>query len=367
MKKIGIDARLYFQTGVGVYLRNFLFNLQKIAPADFTFFVYVQNEDNEKIVFKSKKFIKRAVNDKWHSVGEQSRFLGELNKDNLDLMHFTYFGYPVLYLRPFIATIHDLTPLLFKTGRSSTRNPLVYNLKHLAFRFVVKSQVRNAKYIITPTKSIRAQIAQTFGRRYLKKIYPIYEGINRELLGAKENTALGRRFKQPFFLYVGNFYPHKNVERLILAFSSIKSGAQLVLVGPDDFFADRTRELINKLNQERKIILFYNPKIEDFVFFYKNALALVHPSLAEGFGLPLVEAMHFGLPIIASDIQVFKEVLGDQYLSFDPRNVNDLKNKIDEFLKKHPGFDYKGLLPKYSFEEMTKKTLGVYNKAIYGR
>lgn len=367
MKKIGIDARLYFQTGVGVYLRNFLLNLQKIAPEDFAFFIYVLEEDRKKISFKSKKFIKRVVSVKWHSINEQARFLNELKKDNLDLMHFTYFGYPVLYNKPFIATIHDLTPLLFKTGRSSTRNPLVYDLKHLAFRFIVRSQVKNSIYIITPTKSIRSQIEETFGNQYSEKIYPIYEGLNKELLDANENALLSKKFKQPFFLYVSNFYPHKNVERLILAFSNIEKDVQLVLVGPDDFFAERTRQLINKLNQEKKIILFHNPKTEDFVFFYKNALALVHPSLSEGFGLPLVEAMHFELPIVASDIEVFKEVLSGQYLAFDPYDVNDIKNKIDEFLKEHPSFNYKDILPQYSFETMTKKTLEVYNKAIHDK
>lgn len=364
MKKIGIDARLYFQTGVGVYLRNFLFNLKKILPEDFFFIVYVLKEDSDKINFKSKRFIKREVTDRWHTFGEQIRFLSEVKKDNLDLMHFTYFGYPVLYTRSFISTIHDLTPLLFKTGKSSTKVPLLYNLKHFAFRFVVKSQVRNSRYIITPTKAIRSQITKIFGDQYSEKIYPIYEGLNREILGAKENNLLGKEFKQPFFLYVSNFYPHKNVERLIVAFSKIYKDVRLVLVGPDDFFAKRTHELIVKLKLERKIVFFHSPKVEDFVFFYKYALALVHPSLSEGFGLPLVEAMHFELPIIASNIEVFKEVLGNRYISFNPYSADDIKIKMEKFLEEKPSFDYKELLKRYSFEEMTKKTLEVYNKAI---
>lgn len=364
MKKIGIDARLYFQTGVGVYLRNLLFNLQKLAPREFSFIVYVLKEDNSRITFKNKRFTKKIVVDRWHTFAEQTRFLNEVKKDDLDLMHFTYFGYPVLYRRPFIATIHDLTPLLFKTGKSSTKSPLFYNLKYLAFRFVVKSQVKNSKFIITPTKAIKKQIGKFFGDRYEDKVRPVYEGLNRELLSAKENKLLAKKFKQPFFLYVGNFYPHKNAEKLILAFSNIDKNIQLVLLGPNDFFADRIQQLITKLSQEKKILVVHNPQIEDFVFFYKNALALVHPSLSEGFGLPLVEAMHFGLPIIASNIDVFKEVLDDQYISFDPDDVADIKNKLEGFLQVKPSFNYSNLLEKYSFAEMTKKTLEVYNKAI---
>lgn len=364
MKKIGIDARLYFQTGVGVYLRNFLFNLKKIAPEDFSFIVYVLREDSDKINLKSKRFIKREVTDRWHTFGEQIRFLSKIKKDNLDLMHFAYFGYPVLYKRPFIATIHDLTPLLFKTGRSSTKNLLFYNLKYHAFRFVIKSQVNNSRYIITPTETIKTQIVKNFGERNAQKIIPIYEGVNKELSLIKKSSQLAHQLKRPFFLYIGNLLPHKNVERLILAFSSIKKNAQLVILGPDDYFANRIKQLITKLKQEKKIVFFHSPKVEDFVFFYKHALALVHPSLSEGFGLPLVEAMHFELPIIASNIEVFKEVLDDRYISFNPYDANDIKIKIEKFLEEKPSFDYKDLLKKYSFEEMTRETLDVYKKAL---
>lgn len=366
MKKIGIDARLYFQTGVGVYLRNLLYYLQKSDSKDFIFYIYLMKDDFSKVIFKNKSFIKREVNSKWHSFSEQTKFLGQLNRDKLDLVHFPYFGFPALYRRPFVTTIHDVILLTNKTGKASVRNPLIYELKHFIFRnIILKSQIKNAITIITPTGTIKNNIVSLFGQKYSNKIVPLYEGINYELLNAHENKNLEKRFHKSFFLYVGNFYPHKNVERLILAFSNIEKGVQLVLAGPDDFFAERTRQLIAKLNQEKKIILFQNPKIEDFVFFYKKALALVHPSLSEGFGLPLVEAIYFELPIIASDIEVFKEVLRGQYLAFDPYDVNDIKNKIDEFLNKHPSFNYKDVLPQYSFETMTKKTLEVYNKAIH--
>ncbi len=367
MKKIGIDARLYWQTGVGVYLRNFLFNLQKVAPREVTFYVYLLKEDSEKVTFTDKKFIKRSVNPRWHTFGEQTEFWQAINSDKLDLMHFTYFSYPVMYHRPFVATIHDLTPIFFKSGKASTRNSLFYNSKHLAFSFVIRSQIRNAHQIITPTNTVKRQISDIFGRQFTNKITPIYEGVNRELLSVKENASLSKRFAKPFLLYVSNFYPHKNVENLILAFATLNPDLQLILVGPNDFFANKTRQLIDKLGQDQKIIIFNNPKLGDFVWFYKHALALVHPSLSEGFGLPLVEAMYFDLPIVASKIDVFQEILGEQYLAFNPNDVSDIQNKLSEWLKYRSKFDYSQLLPRYSFTEMTKKTLGVYNKAINER
>lgn len=365
MRRIGVDARLYFQTGVGVYLRNLLYYLQKISPKELIFYIYVMNDEASRINFRNKNFIKKAVPYRWHTIGEQGGFADILYKEKLDLVHFTYFSYPIIYKRPFVATVHDLTPVLFKTGRASTKNPLLFGLKHSIFKnIVLAKQIKNARAIITPTETVKEQLVKLYGLEYKNKIFSIYEGINYEILHAKENTNLIKEIKDDFFLYVGNFYPHKNLERLIEAFAKVKTKMNLVLVGPDDFFAKRLVQMFKQLNMSKKIILYNNPKLKDFVFFYKNAKALVHPSLSEGFGLPLVEAAYFDLPIIASNIDVFKEILSGQYISFDPYNIEDIKEKIEFFIKEGSKFDYKSLLKKYSFEKMAKQTLEVYQKHL---
>ncbi len=101
------------------------------------------------------------------------------------------------------------------------------------------------------------------------------------------------------------------------------------------------------------------------VFFYKNAAAIIHPSLSEGFGLPLIEAAYFGLPIIASNIEVFKEILDDNYFAFNPYDITDIKYKISEFFQKKPQFQYKEVFERYSFEKMTKKIVELYKKLLY--
>lgn len=363
MRKVGIDARLYFQTGVGVYLRNLLHYLQKISK-NFQFYIYVLKNDSGKIRFTNNKFIKREVNSRWHSLSEQTKFLSEINKDNLDLMHFTYFGYPIFYRKKFIVTVHDLTPVLFKTGKASTKNPIVFNLKHFIFKNVVlSSQIRRSSLIVTPTRSVKEQIVKCYGLKFEKKIIPIYEGVNYELVKSGENKKLAKKYKD-FFLYVSNFYPHKNADKLIRAFSKIKNDAPLIMVGPDDYFAKKIKQLVKELKLENRVFFHHASKTDDFVFFYKNAKALVHPSLSEGFGLPIVESIYFRLPIIASDISVFQEILGDKYIEFNPNDQDDIKNKIDDFLKNPKKIDYQNLIKKYSFEEMTKETLEVYKKCL---
>lgn len=357
MKKIGIDARLYFQTGVGVYIRNLLFYLQQISqPSNqFEYYIYVLAEDSEKISFDHPHFHMKIVSERWHTIHEQTTFLYRLYQDNLDLMHFTYFSYPIGYKRPFIATVHDLTPLLFKTGKASTKSKIWYQLKYLAFKKVLTTQIHRAKLLITPTEFVKQQIDELFGLSVAAKTHAIYEGVDHVLAATAPNLALKQQFTQPFFVYIGNFYPHKNVERLVEAFVQAKSAFQLVLVGPQNYFSDKLKQLIIKLNALNKIIFYHNASTADLVFFYKNALALVNPSISEGFGLPIVEAVYFNTPVIASNIPVFQELLKEDYISFDPYTINSITHafkQISYYSLPNPTH-YQQLNAKFSFKTMT--------------
>jgi len=347
--------------------------LEKIPEQKITYYVYLLANDYAKVNFDNKNFVKRLVDSTWHSFSEQTKYLRQLNNDSLDLMHFTYFGYPVLYQGRFISTIHDTTPFHFKTGKASTKHPLFYELKFQAFKHVITQQVRNSKLIITPTKAVRDELIQTFGTKYQDKIYPVYEGINYELAEIekaksklKESSTNLRKVvsNDPFFIYIGNFYPHKNVEALIEAYSKISHKAKLILIGPDDFFTKRLWGHIDKLKQDKRIIFYRNPTTAELIFFYKNALALIHPSLSEGFGLPIIEAVYYKLPVIASNIKVFRELLGGSYLEFDPKNTSEMIEKINFFLTSTSKTNYGSLMSKFSFQKMAEKTHAFYLQAL---
>lgn len=362
--RIGIDARLLTQTGVGVYTYNLLNYLQDIVPSDWETYVYLRREDWDIFDFKNPKIVKRRADFRWHTFAEQVGFYSLLQKDKLDLMHFTYFSYPVFYTRPFVSTIHDLTPVLFKTGKASTKGLIEYYPKYFAMKRVIASAVKRAKAIITPTNTVKSQLEDMYGQKYHNKIYSIYEGVNEKTIKTKENINLKKVFNKPFFIYVGNFYPHKNVDTLVDAFSALPEEYRIVLVGPQDFFAKHLEEKIKSLRLSLRITFHFNPSIEDLVFFYKNSRALIHPSLSEGFGLTLVEASYFGTPIIASDIPVIHEILGDEYLSFNPQSSQDVTEKIKNFIAHKPTFKNKKLVEKYSFKKMVDETIEVYKKSI---
>lgn len=357
MKKIGIDARLAHQTGVGRYITNLIRYLPETKK--YQWHLYVLPETNRQLVRQANCVIRPAPY-RWHSFAEQTAFLHQLNQDQLDLMHFTYFSYPLFYRKKFIITLHDLIPYFHKTGKATTKSPLVYSLKHLFYKLLIGNAVKKAAAIITPSNSVKSEICSTFGQPYEKKIAVTYEGVDEKLMRVSENQQLQQQFSTDFFIYIGNFYPHKNVEKLIRAFSLLKSDAKLILLGPADFFSGRILQFINKLECDEKVIFFPNPTNEDLVFFYKHARALIHPSLAEGFGLPLIEAIYFHCPIIASNIPVFNELLGDNFLKFNPRDVNDIKAKIEQRISQPSQVHYQNITERFSFKQMAEKTFRLY-------
>lgn len=360
--RLGIDARLLTQTGVGVYTYNLLYHLPQFLPKDWKVFVFVRSEDRSQVPHSDRYNIVKA-DYRWHTIAEQTGFLVQLISYKLDLMHFTYFSYPLLYKDPFVSTIHDLTPVLFKTGKASTKSGLEYYPKYFAMTRVIEQSIKNSRAIITPTEFVKRQVLKLYSAAE-EKIFVTPEGLNLKLITATENRLLGKQFTKPFLLYVGNFYPHKNVDKLIEAYASIKSDCQLVLVGPEDHFSGKMRDLIKSLDRCNRIVMYHNASLSDLVFFYKHANALVHPSLSEGYGLTPMEALYFNTPVIASNIEVFKETLGDSYTAFNPNSVSDIQETIEQVLRDTPKVDASILLGNKSFKTMAKETVAVYKRAL---
>jgi glycosyltransferase involved in cell wall biosynthesis len=303
---------------------------------------------------------------KWHSLSEQSFFLKAICESKLDLMHFTYFSYPILYRRPFVATVHDVTPLFFKTGKASIQNGKLYTIKNQLFKYVVQNQISNSKHILVPSYSVKKELMKQYSMLVSKKITVTYEGLDYSFQQMKKHNKT--KNLSDFILYVGNFYPHKNIERLLLAWKQINTDKRLVLLGPKDIFSEKLKRMIAEKNINQ-VIWIHNSDFLERIKYYSSALALIHPSLSEGFGLPIIEGMHFNLPIIASDIPVFKELLGNSYFSFNPKNVNNIANKISTFLHAKSNLSdwlaaYQNNLKQYSFEQMAKQTYEVYKNNL---
>ncbi len=367
---IGIDARLWSQTGVGRYIRNLTTNLSKIDKKNnYVIFVETNDLENVKKSIKNSKWEVVISDIKWHSISEQTKFTKLLNGYNFDLFHFPYFSVPLFYRKKYVITLHDLIVNKFKTGRASTLPYPLYLLKRQSYLFVLKNALKTSLKIIVPSNTVRNDLLSSY-KINAEKIIVTYEG-GFEKIGKMSKKVL---VKGKYFLRIGNFYPHKNVENLLIGFKDFVSkpknkDIKLVLVGKKDFFFKHVDKEIKKLKLEDNLIFMDNPNDEDLLLLYKNALATVIPSFMEGFSLTAVEAMSAGCLVLASDIDVHREICKDAAVFFDPSNPKDIKDKL-KFAKEEEGKVEK-LIEKgykrvqyFSWEKMARLTLDIYENSV---
>ena len=183
------------------------------------------------------------------------------------------------------------------------------------------------------------------------------------------------KLPEKYFLYVGNAYPHKNLERLLEVMSNVKcqmSNVQLVLVGAEDYFYKNLKQKVKEMGLEENVIFYGPADRKELSNLYKNAIALVFPSLMEGFGLPAVEAMAQGCLVLVSDIPVFHEVLGEAAIYFNPYDSADMAEKMSDVLnnpQKYAKFKTLGpeLVEGYSWQKMARETLKLYKNLAVGK
>lgn len=362
--KIGIDCRLWYETGVGRYIRNLVHELSEIDTTN-KYILFFRKEEYETVPLPGKNFQKVLADVKWHTFAEQTQFKKILESQDLDLMHFPYFSYPVSYKGKFVITIHDLIIDHFSTGKASTLLAPIYFFKQLGYKFVLKNAIANGQKIIAVSGATKQEIIDHY-RPSPEKVHITLEGIDKKF---KEEEKVD--IPNKYFLYVGNVYPHKNVERLIEAFSLMQqenSDAHLILVGKQDYFSERLEKEV--LQKNRKNILFYRHTNDaQLSYLYHHAIALVAPSFMEGFGLPALEALAHKCLVLCSEIPSFLEVCGDSAVYFDPYDMNNIaktltiayKHEITHVSeKKEIGIKRTKM---FSWKKMAQETLEIYQSA----
>ncbi|MCL4389941.1 MAG: glycosyltransferase family 4 protein [Patescibacteria group bacterium] len=347
--RIGIDGRLWNETGVGRYIRA----LFKYLPKDQEF-VWFFGKKEFKSVEMPPKWKKVLVDIHWHTLREQLVLPWIFARENLDLLHFPYFSFPILYPGRFVITIHDLIFDHYKTGKWSTLPGWLYDIKKLGYHLVNWISVFRAEKIFTLSNDAKNELISHY-QASPNKVAVIYESGKLEAVGSVGKSPM----PGPYLLYVGNAHPHKNIGALIKAAEILKM--KLAIVGYDQFFQSR----LPKSPYVTVVGEVPNNKIADW---YRHAAALVTASKMEGFGIPPLEAMSVGCPAIVSDIPVFHEVYGDAAIYFNQNDPHDIARVIKETLvdKKLISTQTKkgyAQAAKYSWERCVKQTFGVYEAA----
>lgn len=367
--KIGIDARMYGVsfTGIGRYTYELVKNLAEMDKEN-EFVIFMRKEAYDSFTSPNERFKKVLADFPHYSFGEQIGFLKVINQENLDLMHFTHFNAPIFYNKPYVVTIHDLT-LSFFPGKKMTNL-----LQRMAYYVVIRNVTKKAKKIIAVSEHTKKDLIETL-KIPTDKIEVVYNGVSPKF-GDTEPTSrtdlmqkLG--LQKPYFLYTGVWRDHKNIVGMIKAFSEFNKevGNQynLVITGPHNPTYHEIPDTVKNLGIENDVHLVGLVSDPDLFALYNHAIAYVFPSFYEGFGLPPLEAMQCGTPVIASRTSATPEICGQgNALFFDPYDIEDMSKAMrliatDPPIRQRLIDNGRERVKDFSWGKMTKSVLNVYN------
>lgn len=362
MKRIVIDAR-ESGTSTGRYLDKLIEYLYKLKPdyevillakphrVDF----YKQIAPNyQTIVTTCKEF----------TFAEQLAYLWQIKKLKADLVFFPMVHQPVLYPGKTVTTMQDLTTVRF---RNPSKNWLVFTFKQTVYKAVNWLVAHRAKRLITPTEFVKQDVVN------YTKVRP--SKITVTLESADKITDKPEAFKvaegKRFIMYVGRPLAHKNLNRLVDAFQILhaeQADLHLVLAGK---FDNGYKQLKNYADHHGATNIIFTDFVSEgqLRWLYEHAEVYVFPSLSEGFGLPGLEAMQYGLPVTASNATCLPEVYRDAALYFNPLSTEDMADKIaqilnDQALAKQLASKGAALVKSYSWQRMAEQTLAVFDDAL---
>lgn len=361
MSRIAIDARI-INSSTGTYVERLLHYLQKIDSKN-SYIVLVREKDKDYWKPTAKNFTVKVAEFDNYSFSEQVGFKRFLDTLSPDLVHFCMPQQPILYNGRTVTTIHDLTLL---NTYNSDKNWLIYHIKQLVGYFVFKRVARKSDFVITPTKFTKNSVVN-FATLDESRVVVTYEAAEHT---PSELEPYDTPFEK-FIMYVGQYPNYKNIRRLGDAHQKLLEkhpDLGLVLVGK---ISSDTRDVQSYFESRQ----YKNIHFTGFVsnaqrdWLYSKTAAYVFPSLMEGFGLPGLEAMAAGAPVVSSNATCLPEVYSDAALYFDPTNVDEMAAAIETVISDkntRNSLIEKGRqqVKKYSWKKMAQQTYDVYMRAL---
>lgn len=363
MLRVGIDARMIRYSGIGTYIRSLLAEYQKLQSVA-EFFLFGDPRELEEY----KNFEVQRLTVPIYSIGEQLKVPFKIRA--CPIFHVPHYNAPVFYGGKLVVTIQDIIHLKFPQYLPSGK-------AYLYARYMLRKVVGKAVTVITTSCHTRSDIIEEL-KVPAEKIRVIPLGVHERFHQIEDESSLaGFRNKyglpESLILYVGNLKAHKNLLMLLEAFKLLKMEEKIretivVTTGGNPV----PKELVRKVfNDGMKGWVKFLPSISDdeMPLLYNCARVFVFPSLYEGFGLPPLEAMACGVPVVASNAASLPEVLGDAAVMCDPEDAGSFKNAIHKLLTDDSG---RGELvaagmkraSSFSWAETARKTIDVYKECL---
>ena len=322
--RIGIDARKLKDYGIGSYIRNLLESLGKLtASSAYRFRVYAHRSDADALPELPGHFEVVHDDSPGYSLAELTLLPWRLLRDRLDLFHATHYVLPPLWRTRAVVTIHDIIHVLYPEFLPS-------RAAHAYARFMIRRALTRADRIVTVSDNTRRDLVDYFDIP-AARIEVIYNGVSPRFNPAvprdeKLRVAAKLGITFPYLLFLGGEKPHKNVQNVVRAFGNARREHALphalVLAGPLPQNPARLEALISALDLSAAV---RRPGIvddEDLPALYAGADAFLYPTLYEGFGLPVVEAMASGTPVLTSSNSALQEIAGGHALLVDPMDLD---------------------------------------------
>ncbi len=263
-----------------------------------------------------------------------------------------------------VGVIHDLIPLIFpEMFKNASKKFRLFYCNKLVQKLIIKK----LDTVITVSKSTKNDLINLLGIN-LGKINIITEGCRLEDIAEKEDLPEKFNINKEFFLFVGRHEPYKNISGLIKIYNqlpeNIKNTYLLVIIGKFDQNTQILFSLVKKLNEEKRVIFIDSVMPEQLPLFYKKAKILLHLSLYEGFGLTILEAMRYGLPVIGYNVSSIPEVAGDVGILAEPGNDTDIIENIIKLIDNkelYRDLKFKGIerAKSFTWENSAKQVLEI--------
>ena len=376
---IVIDARRIRDFGIGTYIRSLVHALSVIDTENR--YTLVSGPGDVRTLsglpenFRTSIYSRRDSDPLDHVL-----FPMYLRGLSPDLVHIPLNRVPLLMIQPYVVTVHDMANLLFDVERSKLRMQLR--------RFRFRRGLARASRVIAVSEATRRDV-EGLGGVAPHRIRRVYNAPDPGFLapGGEDEPENRRRIMEryqidyPFLLYAGNIRRHKNVPRLVEAFAVAREGLaghplyqnlRLVIIGDTLSQHPAVRQTVIRSRVEHLVRFLGFVPFETLRCFYQSAAAFVFPSPYEGFGLPPLEAMACGAPVVTSNVSSLPEVVGDAAILVNPENVFDIARGIkdallDEPLRAELVRRGREQASRFSWDRAARQVLEIYREAAGGR
>jgi glycosyltransferase involved in cell wall biosynthesis len=375
--RIGINALFMIPGEVGgseTYLRNLVAHLGSMGRSN-EYVIFTNRESAGTFVHPSSGFKEvhcpvRAAFRPARVLYEQLLLPLQVRQREIDVLHSPGYTAPFVSPCPSVVTIYDLNFLHHPEDFSQP--------SAMTLRVLVPLAAKRCDLIITLSKKSRRDIVATLGVSG-DQVRVTYPAASVALLEPGRSTIQDLRLRhsisERYILCVAASHPHKNLCTLVEAYQLLRtqhsSEHQLVIVGLKGRDHDRLLELVSELSLENEVVLTGWIPDEQLALLYDSADVFVFPSLYEGFGIPVLEAMLYGVPVVSSNVSFLCEATGDATIAVNPHDSTEMATAIGRVLKDmhlraslvEKGYQH---AQKFSWEETARQTLKVYEEAVHG-